>query len=158
MGKVPKPWVSQQKLLGDKLVTKLAELFEVIWNYLIISWVMSINFFILFFQITLWEMSINFYIRFYKNKIKKFIGLNSQLFGTILGNFSIFINLIYLFIFKLIMISSRFNLGPTLKTLIVAAMVTSLSLTQLLLRDPRLWYFTHSHEILKIKYKLKLEA
>ena len=44
------------------------------------------------------------------------------------------------------------------KTLIVAAMVTSLSPTQLLLRDPRLWYFTHSHEILKIKYKLKLEA
>ena len=58
---------------------------------------MSINFF--FFQLISWEMSINFYIGFHKNKIKKFIGLNSQIFGTILDNFSIFINLIYLFIF-----------------------------------------------------------
>ena len=62
-------------------------------------------------------MSINFYIGFHKNKIKKFIGLNSQIFGTILGNFSIFINLIYLFIFeliiKLIMTSSRFDHGST---------------------------------------------
>ena len=30
MGKVPEPWVSQQNLLGDKLVTKLAELFGII--------------------------------------------------------------------------------------------------------------------------------
>ena len=30
MGKVSKPWVSQQNLLGDKLVTKLAELFGII--------------------------------------------------------------------------------------------------------------------------------
>ena len=30
MGKVSEPWVSQQKLLGDKLVTKLTELFETI--------------------------------------------------------------------------------------------------------------------------------
>ena len=58
---------------------------------------MSINFF--FSELTSWEMSINFYIGFHKNKIKKFIGLNSQIFGTILDNFSIFINLIYLFIF-----------------------------------------------------------
>ena len=36
-----------------------------------------------FFPINLWEMSINFYIGFHKNKIKKFIGLNSQIFGTI---------------------------------------------------------------------------
>ena len=50
---------------------------------------MSINFF--FSELTSWEMSINFYIGFHKNKIKKFIGLNSQIFGTILGNFSIFI-------------------------------------------------------------------
>ena len=60
-------------------------------------------------------MSINFYIGFHKNKIKKFI--NSQIFGTILGNFSIFINLIYLFIFeliiKLIMTLSRFDHSST---------------------------------------------
>ena len=30
MGKVLEPWVSQQKLLGNKLVTKLAELFGTI--------------------------------------------------------------------------------------------------------------------------------
>ena len=30
MGKVPEPWVSQQNLLGDKLVTKRAELFGII--------------------------------------------------------------------------------------------------------------------------------
>ena len=47
----------------------------------LILWEMSINFF--FFQLILWEMSINFYIGFHKNKIKKFIGLNSQIFGTI---------------------------------------------------------------------------
>ena len=29
MGKVSEPWVSQQKLLGDKLVTKLGT----IWNH-----------------------------------------------------------------------------------------------------------------------------
>ena len=82
MGKVSELWVSQQKLLGDKLVTK--------WNYLelfdyfmgeclltfffffqLILWEMSINFF--FFQLILWEMSINFYIGFHKSKIKKFI-------------------------------------------------------------------------------------
>ena len=57
---------------------------------------------------------------------------------------------------KLIDISS-FSTQKKKKTLTVAAMVTSLSPTQLLLRGPRLWYFTHSHEILKIKYKLKLE-
>ena len=56
---------------------------------------MSINFF--FSQLISWKMSINFYIGFHKNKIKKFI--NSQIFGTILGYFSNFINLIYLFIF-----------------------------------------------------------
>jgi len=34
-----------------------------------------------------------------------------------------------------------------------------LSPTKLLLRDPKLSYFTHSpHEILKIKYKLKREV
>ena len=102
MGKVPEPWVSQQKLLGDKLVTKLAELFGTILGNLEIfdyfMWQCLLTFF-LFFQLILWQMSINFYIGFHKNKIKKFIGLNSQIFGTILGNFSIFINLIFLFIF-----------------------------------------------------------
>ena len=62
-------------------------------------------------------MSINFYIGFHKNIIKTFIRLNSQIFGTILGNFSIFINLIYLFIFeliiKLIMTLSRFDHSST---------------------------------------------
>ena len=56
---------------------------------------MSTNLF--FFFSSTWEMSINFYIGFHKNKIKNF--LNSQIFGTILGYFSNFINLIYLFIF-----------------------------------------------------------
>ena len=102
MGKVPEPWVSQQKLLGDKLVTKLAELFgTILGNLEIFDYFMRqclLSFF-LFFLLILWEMSINFYIGFHKNKIKKFIGLNSQIFGTILGNFSIFINLIFLFIF-----------------------------------------------------------
>ena len=55
------------------------------------------NFF--FLSIISREMSVNFYIGFLKNKIKKFIGLNSQIFVIILGSFSIFINLIYLFIF-----------------------------------------------------------
>ena len=52
---------------------------------------------IFFFQLISWEMSVNFYIGFHKNKIKKFIGLNSQIFVIILGSFSIFINLIYIF-------------------------------------------------------------
>ena len=104
MGKVPEPWVSQQNLLGDKLVTKLGELFGIILGNLeLFDYFMGeclLTFFsFFFFQLILWEMSINFYIGFHKNKIKKFIGLNSQIFGTILGNFSIFINLIYLFIF-----------------------------------------------------------
>ena len=53
------------------------------------------NFF--FLSIISREMSVNFYIGFLKNKIKKFIGLNSQIFVIILGSFSIFINLIYIF-------------------------------------------------------------
>ena len=47
-----------------------------------ISWG-NVYFDFFFFQLILWEMSINFYIGFHKNKIKKFIGLNSQIFGTI---------------------------------------------------------------------------
>ena len=50
-----------------------------------------------FFQLISWKMSVNFYIGFHKNKIKKFIGLNSQIFVIILGSSFIFINLIYLF-------------------------------------------------------------
>ena len=86
------------KVIGRQ-TSNQTELFETIlgnWNYLTITSEMFINIF--FFQLILWEMSINFYIGFHKKKIKKFIGLNGQIFGTILGNFSIFINLIYLFI------------------------------------------------------------
>ena len=41
---------------------------------------------------------LTFILSFIKKK-KWFIGLYGQIFGTILGNFSIFINLTYLFIF-----------------------------------------------------------
>ena len=75
MGKVLEPWVSQQKLLGNKLVTKLAELFgTILGNLELFDYFMGecLLTFFFFSQLSLWEMSItpNFYIRFHKNKIK----------------------------------------------------------------------------------------
>ena len=98
MGKVPEPWVSQQKFSGKQTSYHCRQACHCsIFFFLIEKPDMSINFF--FFRLISWKISIYFYIGFHKNKIKKFIGLNSQIFGTILGNFLIFINLIYLFIF-----------------------------------------------------------
>ena len=75
-----------KSLVGDKPLPSLFKVFLFYFYYFhrVGKPEMSIIF---FFQLISWEMSVNFYIGFHKNKIKKFIGLNSQIFVIILGSF-----------------------------------------------------------------------